>query len=400
MPPWQRLAENAGLLSPTGRLTSTIFEEMSALATQHGAINLGQGFPDTDGPDVLAAAGSHAMENGRNQYATIAGLPELRAEVAEHEAAHGRRRPDAETEVTVAAGATEALTASMLAFLSPGDEVILFEPFYDLYPAIAGLAGADVVAVPLLPPHFRPDPERLRAAFTSRTRMVVVNDPHNPTGTVFDRETMALIAELAEERDAIILTDSVYEHLAFDRTPVDPASLEPGRDRTIRVSSASKTFSITGWRVGWAIAPPHLTRGLRVTKGYLSHSAAAPLQVAVAQTLRWSRQNDFYAELQDQYLHQRKTLLDGLRRTAFDAVTPEGTFFAVASTDVVPSSWGNDGLEIAESLVRHAGVAIVPLQAFATAENRHLYAQWVRFAFCKRPDVLDEAIERLAAAGV
>ncbi|WP_129658103.1 aminotransferase class I/II-fold pyridoxal phosphate-dependent enzyme [Rothia uropygialis] len=399
-PPWKRLAESAGLMDPNGRLSSTIFEEMSALAVTYDAINLGQGFPDTDGPDVLAAALDRAVSDGKNQYSTIAGAPELRAELAEHESLHGRRRPDADSEITITAGATEALTASMLAFLSPGDEIILFEPFYDLYPAIAGLTGAEIVTVPLLPPTFDPDPERLRAAFTERTCMVVVNDPHNPTGKVFDPKTMSLIAELAAEKDAIILTDSVYEHLAFDRETVDPASLETGRDRTIRVSSASKTFSITGWRVGWAVAPPELTRGLRVTKGYLSHSAAAPAQWAVAQTMRWARQTDFYAELKDQYLNQRQTLLEGLTGGAFNPVKPEGTFFAVASTENVPASWGKDGIEIAETLPANAGVAVVPLQAFATPQNRHLYADWVRFAFCKRPDVLREATEKLGTAGL
>ena len=399
-PPWKRLAETAGLLNESGRLSSTIFEEMSALAVAHDAINLGQGFPDTDGPEVLSRALAEAVSGGKNQYATIAGSPDLRGELAEHEALNGRRRPDPDSEITVTAGATEALSASMLAFLSPGDEVILFEPFYDLYPAMAGLTGARIVTVPLAPPEFRPDPVRLREAFSDRTRMIVVNDPHNPTGTVLDPSEMSQIAELAREHDAIILTDSVYEHLAFDAPSTDPATTDAGRDRTIRVSSASKTFSITGWRVGWAIAPPELTRGLRVTKGYLSHSAAAPLQAAVAEALRWARQSDFYDRLRAQYEDQRKILLDGLGATSFDAVSPTGTFFSVASTENVPDSWGRDGTEISERLTANAGVAVVPLQAFATPENRHLYTDWVRFAFCKRPEVLRQATQRLSDSGL
>lgn len=399
-PPWKSLALTAGLLNDQGALSSTIFEEMSALALRHDAINLGQGFPDTDGPGILAESLARAVSDGRNQYATIAGLPALRREVSEHEALAGRRAPDPDTEVTVTAGATEALSATMLAFLRPGDEVVLFEPFYDLYPAIAGLTGATVVTVPLLPPTFAPDPDRVRAAFSDRTRMVVVNDPHNPTGTVFDREIMALIAELAERHDAIIVTDSVYEHLAFDRDPVDLGALEASRDRTVRVSSASKTFSITGWRVGWAIAPAELTRGIRVTKGYLSHSAAAPLQNAVAETMAWAREADFYAELSDQYRHQRDVLLDGLRGGPFAAHRPDGTFFAVASTEALPDEWGADGAEISVALAERAGVAVVPLQAFATPEHRSLYASWVRFAFCKRPDVLRRAVQLLGEAGL
>lgn len=399
-PPWKSLALSAGLLDEQGSLSSTIFEEMSSLAQRHDAINLGQGFPDTDGPGVLAESLARAVTDGRNQYATIAGLPALRREISEHETLSGRRGPDPDTEVTVTAGATEALSATMLAFLRPGDEIVLFEPFYDLYPALAGLSGATVVTVPLLPPTFTPDPERLRAAFSDRTRMVVVNDPHNPTGTVFDHEIMTLIAELSERHDAIIVTDSVYEHLAFDREPVDLGSLEASRDRTVRVSSASKTFSITGWRVGWAIAPPELTRGIRVTKGYLSHSAAAPLQNAVAETMAWARGSDFYAELSDQYRHQRDVLLDGLQASPFAAHRPDGTFFTVASTESLSEAWGSDGTEISVALAERAGVAVVPLQAFATPEHRSLYAPWVRFAFCKRPDVLRRAVQRLGEAGL
>ncbi len=399
-PPWVGLAESAGLLDAQGSLSSTIFEEMSALANRHDAINLGQGFPDTDGPAVLADALSRAVAQGRNQYATIAGNPTLRSEIAIHEEIAGRRRPDPDTEITVTAGATEALTATMMAYLRPGDEVILFEPFYDLYPAIAGLTGARIVTVPLLPPTFAPDLERLRDAFSDRTRMVLVNDPHNPTGAVFGHETMQLIADLAERHDSIILTDSVYEHMVFNGNPVDLGSLESARHRTVRVSSASKTFSITGWRVGWAIAPPELTRGLRATKGYLSHSAAAPLQVAVSEAMAWAREQSFYTELNDQYLQQREVLLNGLDGGAFRARRPEGTFFAVASTESVPETWGRDGLEISRSLAERAGVAVVPLQAFATAPHRTLYASWIRFAFCKRPDVLQQSAERLQRAGL
>lgn len=397
-PPWRRLASAAGLLDSSGRLSSTVFEEMSALARVHDAVNLGQGFPDSDGPEILREAAARAMAEGLNQYATIAGNPELRARVAEQEEADGRRRPDPETEVTVTAGATEALAATMLAFLSPGDEVVLFEPFYDLYPAIVALAGARAVPVPLLPPAFRPDPEALRAAFSDRTRMVLVNDPHNPTGTVFDEQTLREVARLAEEHDALVLTDSVYEHLYFGPAPVDVAALPGAAERTVRVGAASKTFSVTGWRVGWAVAPAELTRGLRATKGYLSHSAAAPLQAAVAAAMGWAAERNFYADYREDYRTRRDALLEGLAATPLRAHRPEGTFFAVADLGERAPEWGPTGEAFARALPERAGVAAIPLSAFVVPEHRHLYESWVRFAFCKRPEVLREAADRLASA--
>lgn len=411
--PWQRLAGAAGLLDPAGRLSSTIFEEMSFLAARHEAINLGQGFPDVDGPEALREAAARAVLEGPNQYATIAGDPGLREEIARQEEASGRRRPDPATEVTVTAGATEALAASMLAFLSPGDEVVLLEPFYDLYPAIAALAGATVRTVPLRPPHFRPDPEQMRAAFSPATCMVVINDPHNPTGTMLRESDAAQLVGLAVEHDALILTDSVYEHLWYDGAPVDPAGLPGAAERTIRVSAISKTFAATGWRVGWAIAPAELMRGVRATKGYLSHSAAAPLQRAAAQAMAWAREQDYYAPFRRDHVLRRDLLREGLERTSLTASVPEGTFFAVARLedgdaaqtgrpegDAEAAPGADPGRVFAEDLPARAGVGVVPLSAFATPENRELYAPWVRFAFCKRPEVLTEAIRRLVDAGI
>ena len=398
--PWERLARGAGVLDEQGQVSTTIFETMSALAARHRAINLGQGFPDTEGPKILAASLARAVGEGCNQYAPMAGLPRLQEAIADHEEQAGRRRPDPAAEVTVTAGATEGLAGTMMAFLSPGDEVVLFEPFYDLYAAVAGLAGASVRTVPMLPPHFRPDPQALQEAFGPRTAMVILNDPHNPSGAVFEPETLEQIARLAVQQDALILTDSVYEHLWFGRSPGDIAACPGASERTIRISAASKTFHVTGWRVGWAIAPPELTKGLRITKGYFSHSAAAPLQHAIADTLEWAGSGGYYEDWQQRYAAQKDLLVTGLRETAaLEPVDPEGTFFALARLTQAPT-WASDGRTLAEALPERAGVGLLPLETFTTAEHAHLYRDWVRLTFCKKPETLAEAIRRLHQAGL
>ena len=395
--PWQRMAAGGGLLDPAGRLRSTVFEEMTALARRTGSVNLGQGFPDFHPPQAVVEAASSALQAGHHQYAPIAGVPALREAVAAHQRTHYGLDLDPEAEVLVCAGATEGLTAALLSVLQPGDEVVLFEPRYDLYGAVVEFAGATPVPVPLLPPHFVPDPDDVRAAFSPRTRAVVLNDPHNPTGTVASREFKELLVELATEFDAVVITDEVYEHLRFDGPHEPLASLPGAAPRTLSVSSAGNTFSATGWRVGWVSGPPELLRGVVAVKTYMSHSAAAPLQHAVAEALALPPQ--FYADLLEQYRQRRDVVVSGLQAAGLTPPEPQGTFFTVAD---VSGHYPLAGVEDAAGLAQHwaetAGVVGIPVSAFAGAENRGLYADWLRLAFCKQADVLRGAMAGLVAA--
>ncbi|WP_237220923.1 aminotransferase class I/II-fold pyridoxal phosphate-dependent enzyme [Rothia nasimurium] len=393
---FERVGQAAGLIAADGSFTSTIFEEMSALANQHGALNLGQGFPDTDGPAAMLDAAAQALATGVNQYATIAGIPALRQAVATHQARFYGLDLDPDTQVTVTAGASEALAASIAALVEPGEEVILFEPYYDLYPAVAALAGARVRTVPLVPPTFEPDLDALEAAFSERTALVVVNDPHNPTGAVFSLEAKQKIADLATRYGAVILADEVYEHMVYSG-PYQPIQALPGAaERTLAVSAISKTHSATGWRVGWVTGPADLVAAVRLVKGYLTHSAAAPLQAAAAVGVGLG--DSFYEGLHRQYAHQRQVLLDGLAGTPWQPVAPDGTFFAVADVRQVMQEHGFESARhLCQALPESAGVALIPLSAFVTDGYRPAVDSWVRFAFCKRPEVLQEATTRLRA---
>ncbi|WP_421082956.1 aminotransferase class I/II-fold pyridoxal phosphate-dependent enzyme [Rothia nasimurium] len=393
---YQRVGQAAGLMGADGSFTSTIFEEMSALAQRHGAINLGQGFPDTDGPAQMLEAASQAIATGGNQYATIAGLPALRQAIAQHQLRFYGVNLDPDSQVTVTAGASEALAASLLALVEPGDEVVLFEPYYDLYPAIAALAGARVRTVPLLPPTFEPDLDALESAFSDRTAVVVVNDPHNPTGSVFSREAKEKIVELAARFGATILADEVYEHLTFTG-PYQPIQTLPGAaERTLAVSAISKTHSATGWRIGWVTGPAQAVTAVRLVKGYLTHSAAAPLQAAAAVGVGLG--DEFYQALKDRYSQQRSVLLEGLAGSSWKLVAPAGTFFAVANVSEVLTRHGlTSAHELCQLLPEAAGVTLIPLSPFATESYRPAIEHWVRFAFCKRVEVLQDATARLKA---
>ncbi|MDO4918515.1 aminotransferase class I/II-fold pyridoxal phosphate-dependent enzyme [Kocuria sp.] len=395
--PWQRMAAGGGLLDPAGRLRSTVFEEMTALARRTGSVNLGQGFPDFDPPQQMVDAAAAALRAGHHQYAPITGVPVLREAVAAHQRSWYGLELDPEEQVVVCAGATEGVTAALLSLLQPGDEVVLFEPRYDLYGAVVEFAGATAVSVPLLPPAFVPDPDDLRAAFSPRTRAVVLNDPHNPTGTVASREFKELLVELAAEHGAVVIADEVYEHLRYDG-PHEPLATLPGAaGRTLTVSSAGKTFSATGWRVGWVSGPRELLRGVVAVKTYLSHSAAAPLQHAVAEALTLPR--EFFDGLLTDYRERRDVLLAGLGAAGLTPPEPRGTFFAV--TDV-SDHYALAGVDDAAGLAQHwadaAGVVGIPVSAFAGPANRGLYADWLRLAFCKRTEVLRAAMAGLAAA--
>ncbi len=393
--PWERVGLASGLLSERG-FSSTIFEEMSALAQQFGAINLGQGFPDTDGPAEIFEAAQAAMAEGVNQYATIAGLPVLREAIAGHQLRFYGQRIDADRQITVTAGASEALSSTIAALVNPGDEVVVFEPFYDLYPAAVAQAGGVLKPVQLRPENlFQPDLREIEAAFTPRTRLVVVNDPHNPTGAVFSEEVKQKIAELAERHGAVILQDAVYEHLTFESEGFSPIFRVPGaEDRTVFVSAISKTHSLTGWRIGWMVGPAELIQQIRLVKAYFSHSAAAPLQVGAVAGINLGA--DFYTAFRERYTRQRDVLLDGLAQTPFRFVQPQGTFFAVADiSQLLEQRKVPGGAELTRLLAQEAGVVAIPMTAFVTEAMKPAMNSWIRFAFCKQPPLLEEAVERL-----
>jgi N-succinyldiaminopimelate aminotransferase len=368
---------------------TTVFAEMSALAVRMDAINLGQGFPDEDGPAEIAEAAVEAIRSGRNQYPPGAGTPELRAAIAAHQRRFYRLEHDPDSEVLVTAGATEGITAAVLALSEVGDEVVVFEPWYDSYGAAIAMAGAQRRVVPLRPPDWSFDPEDLARAFGPRTRLLLFNSPHNPTGKVFSDEEMAEIARQCIEHDVLVVTDEVYEHLIFEGRHVPMATLPYMGERTVTVSSAGKTFSFTGWKIGWACGPPELVSAVRTAKQFLTYVSGAPFQDAIAAGL--GLDDSFYRGMAEDLRTKRDRLCAGLAELGFDVLVPAGTYFATA--DVRPLGV-DDGTAFCWELPERYGVAAVPSAVFFDdpARARHL----VRFAFCKRPEVLDEALRRLA----
>jgi N-succinyldiaminopimelate aminotransferase len=371
------------------RLGTTIFAEMSALAVQTGSINLGQGFPDTDGPAEIARAAADAVLAGRgNQYPPGPGIPELRQAIAAHQKRFYGLDLDPDAEVLVTAGATEAIAAAMLALLEPGDEVIAFEPYYDSYAACIAMAGATRVPVTLRPPDFRPDLNALRAAVTPRTRLLLVNSPHNPTGMVLTRDELAAIATLASERDLIVVSDEVYEHIVFGAEHVPLATLPGMAERTLTVSSAGKTFSFTGWKVGWATGTPDLVTAVRTAKQFLTYVSSGPFQYAVAGGL--GLPDSFFAGLASGLKRKRDLLAGGLSRAGLDVFLPQGTYFI--TTDIARLG-EPDGIAFCRKLPERCGVVAVPNAVFY--DDPAAGRTQVRFAFCKRDEVLAEAGERL-----
>jgi N-succinyldiaminopimelate aminotransferase len=370
-------------------LGTTIFAEMSARAVATGSINLGQGFPDRDGPPEIARAAADAILQGRgNQYPPALGIPELRAAITDHQQRFYGLGYDPDTEVLVTAGATEAVAATLLALVEPGDEVIAFEPYYDSYAANIAMAGGVRVPVTLRPPGFRPDLARLASAITPRTRLILLNSPHNPTGSVFTRDELAAIAALAVTHDLLVVTDEVYEHLVFDGEHVPIAQFPGMRERTVSISSAGKTFAFTGWKIGWVTAIPELVTAVKTAKQFLTYVSGGPFQYAIAQALPLP--DSYYATLLSDLRAQRDLLTNGLAEIGFEVYPPQGTYFV--TTDIKPLG-ERDGLEFCRALPERAGVVAIPSLLFY--DDPDAARTQVRFAFCKRPEVLSQALARL-----
>jgi N-succinyldiaminopimelate aminotransferase len=366
---------------------TTIFTEMSALAERTGAINLGQGFPDEDGPAAVLEAAQAAIRNGRNQYAPLPGVPALREAIAEHQLRFYGIELDPVTEVQVTMGATEAITAAVLGLCEPDDEVIAFDPTYDSYGAAAKMTGARVVPVPLHPPEWTFDPDELAAAITPRTRVILVNTPHNPTGRVLSRDELQTIASLVQQHDLIAITDEVYEHLVFDGLEHVPLATRPGMaERTLTISSLGKTFSVTGWKVGWALGPAPLVAAVRAAKQFLTFAGATPFQHAGAAALRLD--DGWYAAFSKELETKRDHLCAGLEQAGLTVSRPQGTYFANADV-------GTDATEFARELPHRAGVVAIPTAVFSTRPDE--LRPYLRFAFCKKLAVIDRAARQLAA---
>ena len=368
---------------------TTIFAEMSALAVATGSVNLGQGFPDTDGPHEIARAAADAILGGRgNQYPPGPGIPELRQAIARHQRRWYGLDFDPDTEVLVTAGATEAVAAALLALVEPGDEVIAFEPYYDSYAACIAMAGGVRVPVTLRPPAFRPDLDALRAAVTPRTRLILLNSPHNPTGSVFTRAELTAIAELACERDLLVVADEVYEHMVYTGEHVPAGSLPGMRERTVSVSSAGKTFSFTGWKIGWVTASAELVAAVRAVKQFLTFVSGGPFQYAIAEALQMP--DAYFTGISADLRGKRDLLCAGLSQAGVVVYPPDGTYFV--TTDISQFG-GADGVEFCRNLPHQAGVVAIPNAVFY--DDPDAGRTQVRFAFCKRPEVLQDALARM-----
>jgi N-succinyldiaminopimelate aminotransferase len=389
------LSSTAMTVSRLQPYATTVFAEMSALAARVGAVNLGQGFPDEDGPPAMLKAAQDAIADGVNQYPPGIGIPALREAVA----AQRKRKYDVDydpaTEVLVTVGATEAIAAAVLGLVEPGSEVILMQPFYDSYSPVVAMAGARRVVVPLVPDGrgFALDIDALRRAVTARTRALMLNSPHNPTGTVLSRAELAAIAEIAAAADLLVITDEVYEHLVFDKHRHIPlAGLDAMAGRTVTISSAAKMFNCTGWKIGWACGPAELIAGVRAAKQYLSYVGGAPFQPAVADAL--NTEDAWVDALRDSLQDRRDRLSRGLAEIGFDVLDSAGTYFLCA--DPRPLGY-DDSTAFCAALPELVGVAAIPMTAFCdpAAGDWDRWNHLVRFTFCKRDDTLDEAIRRL-----
>lgn len=389
--PWHRTAQGANLVGPDGSLGVTIFEEITTLALRHEAINLGQGFPDEDGPAELSRLAREAIALGNNQYAPGKGLPDLRLAIAEHQQRFYGLTLDPAEEIIVSTGATEAIASAILALAEPGDEVLTFEPFYDSYGAMIALSGARHTTAPLLAPDFLPDLATLESHFSPRTKMVIINNPHNPTGTMFPESVLTEVVRLAIKYDTVILTDEVYEHLTFGPRHIPVATLPGAFERTLTISSAGKTFSFTGWKIGWLSGPAELVAAARTVKQFLSYSSGTPFQSAIAAGLRMDE--SFFTGAAAVLAGKRDILAAGLRAAGLEVFLPDGTYFINADT----SSLGiTDATQLARRLPELVGVAAIPVPVFCHPEGARRTRSLLRFAFCKQVPLLEAAAERLA----
>jgi N-succinyldiaminopimelate aminotransferase len=377
--------------------TTTIFSEMSELAAETNSLNLGQGFPDTDGPEELAEIAVDAIRAGRNQYPPSQGIPELRQAVAHHQEHWYGLSYSPDDEVLVTTGATEAIAACLLALCEPGDEVVMFEPTYDSYAACASMAGAVPRLVRLHAPDWSFSRDELEAAVGPRSKMVLLNTPHNPTGKVFSHAELTQIAELCCANDLLAVTDEVYEHLIFEGAHVPLAGLSGMRERTLSISSGGKTFSFTGWKVGWVCAPPHLIAAVRAAKQFLTYTSGAPYQLAIAHGLRIPRTT---IESFGQQLREKRDLFcGGLAALGYTVHRPAATYFA--TTDITPVAPGITAYDFCRALPQRCGVVAIPSSVFYGANgsvptDEREGGTLVRWAFCKRGAVLEEALSRLA----
>ncbi|XP_010534655.1 PREDICTED: uncharacterized protein LOC104810152 [Tarenaya hassleriana] len=370
------------------KFKTTIFTQMSMLAIKHGAINLGQGFPNFDGPDFVKEAAIQAITDGKNQYARGHGVLEFNAAIAARFQKDSGLVVDPEKEVTVTSGCTEAIAATVLGLINPGDEVILFAPFYDSYEATLSMAGAKIKGITLRPPDFAVPMDELKSAISKNTRAILLNTPHNPTGKMFTREELETIASLCIENDVLVFSDEVYDKLAFEMDHISIASLPGMYERTVTMNSLGKTFSLTGWKIGWAIASPELTRGVRLAHSYLTFATSTPMQWAAMTALK--APDSYYEELKRDYLAKKEILVTGLREVGFNVYPSSGTYFVVV--DHSPFGLDND-VEFCEYLIKEIGVVAIPTSVFYLnpEEGKNL----VRFTFCKDEETLRSAVERM-----